>query len=253
MRTWVVVAVIAVSAIFGVLWQILGQPSPLLIESAHAVAKGPNLAVYLSIRNTGAPDRLLGVSSSQAQSAELIFADGGEDGAPIPALHRVSLSPDGGYILLSGVDGDLAAGRLIPVSLSFEHAGDLTFKARIEDGKSMQLHGGEGAICRVERGEPSPALTLRAEPSAVGWNLSIDTQDFIFARELVDGSHVPGTGHAHLYAGGLKLGRLYEPRAQIPALPPGRHIVRVTLNSNDHRTYVVDDKPVTATIEVVAD
>ena len=58
--------------------------------------------------------------------------------------------------------------------------------------------------------------------------------------------HVPGTGHAHLYLNGLKLGRLYVPSARIGALPPGDHMVRVTLNANDHRAYVVDGDPVTA-------
>ena len=33
-------------------------------------------------------------------------------------------------------------------------------------------------------------------------------------------------------------------------LGPGRHEVQVTLNTNDHRTYVVDDEPVSAIAEI---
>jgi hypothetical protein len=70
----------------------------------------------------------------------------------------------------------------------------------------------------------------------------IETRHFRFAEELVDQPHQPGTGHAHLYVGGMKLGRLYGPDARINALPPGRHEVRVTLNTNDHRAYVANGR-----------
>ncbi|MEC8197159.1 MAG: hypothetical protein VX228_12815, partial [Pseudomonadota bacterium] len=70
--------------------------------------------------------------------------------------------------------------------------------------------------------------------------------DFEFTPDLVDGPHVPGTGHGHIYINGLKLGRLYSPTTTIGNLPPGQHEIRVTLSTNDHRAYVVNDIPVTA-------
>ena len=102
---------------------------------------------------------------------------------------------------------------------------------------------------RIGDGEPSPALTLSVTPDqGGGWIVRAETTEFTFARELVDGSHVPGTGHAHLYVGGAKIGRMYEPEARLGRLPPGEHVIRVALNSNDHRTYLVDDAPVSATV-----
>ena len=51
----------------------------------------------------------------------------------------------------------------------------------------------------------------------------------------------------------MKLGRMLEPEAHIGALPKGQHEVRVTLNTNDHRAYVVDDVPVSAAAQIVVD
>ena len=51
----------------------------------------------------------------------------------------------------------------------------------------------------------------------------------------------------------MKIGRLYQPEARIGTLPKGEHQVRLTLNTNDHRAYVVGDQPVTATATIVVD
>jgi len=45
---------------------------------------------------------------------------------------------------------------------------------------------------------------------------------------------------------------MYTPEARIGALPPGDHRIEVTLNTNDHRAYVVGDVPVTASAVVRA-
>jgi hypothetical protein len=65
--------------------------------------------------------------------------------------------------------------------------------------------------------------------------------------------HVPGMGHGHIYVGGMKLDRLFKSEYLIGQLPPGRHEVRVTLNTNDHRAYVVDDVPVSASTFIMVD
>ena len=66
-------------------------------------------------------------------------------------------------------------------------------------------------------------------------------------------NHSPGMGHGHLYLSGMKLGRMLKPEAHIGALPRGTHKVTVTLNTNDHRAYVIGDDPVSATVEIVVD
>ena len=225
--------------------------------SAAPMADRPGaVAVFVTIENTGPPDRIIGASSSEAATVD-ILAPG--DGLPIPAGSRPSLAADGAFLRLGGVAGALDPGRLIPVSLDFERAGPVTMRTRIVDPVATGRAGafgllGIGDICVAgENGEPAPAIRLEVQPDGDGWTVQVLAEEFAFSRDLVDGPHVPGTGHGHLYVGGLKLERLYAPVARIGALPPGRHELRVTLNSNDHRAYVVDDVPVTASAVIEVD
>ncbi|MDJ0614096.1 MAG: copper chaperone PCu(A)C [Rhizobiaceae bacterium] len=104
----------------------------------------------------------------------------------------------------------------------------------------------------VTGSEAKPDLQINAfsKPDQTGWQISADVSNFEFDRELADGDHVTGTGHGHIYLNGLKLGRLYNPTLEIGELPKGTHTLRITLNTNDHRIYVVDGKPVSKTVEL---
>jgi hypothetical protein len=104
-------------------------------------------------------------------------------------------------------------------------------------------HDGTEASTRME-------VRLVAEPDPrAGVNVRIEAEGFTWAPERASGDHVDGEGHAHLYVDGEKLGRVYGEWLHV-ALDPGRHELRVTLNGNDHRDYLVDGAPVEATAEV---
>ena len=168
------------------------------------------------------------------------------------------LAPDGAFIQLSGLEGALDDGRLIPLTLEFEQAGEVSVKARLaaikHEGEAHRFGlFGIGDICRVEEGEPAPRISVSAEAAGESWKVTVRTDAFEFSKEMADGPHVPGTGHGHLYLNGLKLQRLYSGDAVIGALPPGTHEITVTLNTNDHRAYVVDDVPVTARTRIIVD
>lgn len=91
---------------------------------------------------------------------------------------------------------------------------------------------------------PSITLTLSLE-SPCTFNLQIDLANFRFAPENVNGAHVDGEGHAHLYAGDVKLARIYGRHFHATA-PSGSTDITVTLNGNDHATLVHDGQPITA-------
>lgn len=245
------IAVVAAAA----LWLRPSGAALSLSDARAAPAGAGEVRVFLTIANAGPPDRLVGVASPAAAEARLVSPEA-PDGPPLPAGAVASLAEDGAHVWLGGVAGPLTDGRLIPVTLAFEHAGRVTAQARVVDplapgaAASVGLFG-VGDICRVEDGEPAPRLTLAAAPHGEGWRVQAEAEEFAFAEHLVGMPHIPGTGHGHLYAGGLKLGRLYGPEAVLGALPPGEHVLRVTLNSNDHRAYVVDDLPATASVTVV--
>lgn len=214
-----------------------------------------SVGVFLTIRNRGSADKLIAVRSIVAQRSRLVSTTT-ESGLAIPADSSPSLASDGAYILLERVGGTLKDGRLLPITLRFENAGEIRTQARLiapraqGEAASYGLFG-IGDIRRVQDDKPAPAITLDVQPSEDGWQVQVETRNFRFDTDPEDGKHVPGTGHAHLYLNGLKLQRLYESRARIGTLPPGRHEIRVTLNSKDHRTYVVSDTPVSATAEIV--
>ncbi len=214
-----------------------------------------DIAVFLKIENHDGPDRLI---AAHAPAAGSTLIDGPASTLAIPGGSAPTLAPDGAFIRLKSVSGSLSDGQIIPITLEFEHAGRQSVQARLsaptETGEAHDFGlFGIGGICRVGEGEPAPRITLTTRPDGDGWVVEVQAQDFEFTPDMADGLHVPGTGHGHLYLNGLKLQRLYAPTARIGPLPPGQHDVRVTLNTNDHRAYVVGDTPVTANAIITSD
>ena len=95
---------------------------------------------------------------------------------------------------------------------------------------------------------PSVSLALFSEATCT-YNLHIQTTNFTFSPENVNGNHVPGEGHAHLYVDEIKLARLYGEWHHF-TVPAGSKTITVTLNSNDHATLVVGDAPISAIIQL---
>lgn len=230
--------------------------SDLLIEEALAKPlEGDGVGIFMQIANRGTPDRLIGVRSPAGEAT--LYSPVDPAGPPLP-LGSSSLALDGAHVRLSGSDLSAQDGALLPVKLIFQRAGEVALKARLSDptqsGAAQEVGlFGLGDICQVGKGEPAPRLTLSTESDGAGWRVLIAAEEFTFSEEFAGLYHIPGMGHGHLYVGGTKLGRLYANEARIGALPPGRHEVRVTLNTNDHRAYVVGDVPVTASTFITVD
>jgi copper(I)-binding protein len=212
-----------------------------------------SLAGFARLENTGTPDRLVAVSSPTGNATLYDPAQAGR--LPVPQ-GSVALAADSAHIRLDAQG--LEDGTLVPLTLTFEHAGEVNLKARLSDptkqggAEEVGLFG-LGDICIVGDGEPAPQIALHVHPEGDGWRVEIAAEEFTWSEDLVGLYHVPGMGHGHIYVGGMKLGRLYGPTAHIGALPPGEHAVRVTLNTNDHRAYVVDDVPVVAEAVIKVD
>jgi copper(I)-binding protein len=226
----------------------------LVTEVVAAPTDDGEAAAFMSIENTGSPDRLVGVESPVAEVA--LYTPGHAEGPPVP-VGKSTLAPDSAHIRMTASSETFVDGSLIPLTLTFAEAGQVAAKAVLVDPKAKgdaEEFGlfGFADICVVGEGEPAPRIALAVTPEDDGWRVRVEAEEFTFSKDFVDLYHVPGMGHGHLYVGGMKIGRLYEPEAYIGALPKGQHEIRVTLNTNDHRAYVVDDEPVTAsaTIEV---
>ena len=100
-------------------------------------------AAFMAIDNPGGPDdRLLGASSPAARSVALHGSeeDSGvmrmmpvEGGLPLPAGEAVELAPGGIHVMLMGLDGPLAPGDAVPLTLLFESGPlELTLPVEVE-------------------------------------------------------------------------------------------------------------------------
>ncbi|WP_108483723.1 copper chaperone PCu(A)C [Oceaniglobus ichthyenteri] len=231
-------------------------PVPIRAEGATAVpleGEAGALRVFVTLHNDGGADRLIGATSPLADRIELVGP--GAD-ITLPAGSAPILAVDGAHLRMTGV-GDVGDGAVLPITLDFASGAQVATRAVLVDPIARGGAGDLGLlslgdICRVGEGEPAPHLTLEVAAQGDGWQVRVLSQEFTFT-EIVDGlGHVPGYGHGHLYLNGVKLQRMYEAQAQIGALPPGEHVIEVTLNTNDHRAYVVDDVPVTAQVALRA-
>lgn len=248
-----IAAVLAIAALaVGGVWAFQPQSRDILLSDAAAqparMGERVALAVTVEIENRGRPDRLLSVSSREAARAVL---HGGAPGAglPIPGNDSASLASDGAHVMLLGLEGEAAPGRLVPITLTFENAGPVRTRARIAEpatGDGGMDHAAHAALQRDVPAESAPAMALSVTPDGEGWVVDVAVQNFRFAPENMDGPHRDGEGHGHIYIDGLKLGRLTSPTARIGALPPGDHVIRVSLNTNDHATYAVDGRLIIA-------
>ena len=242
--------IVAVGVAIGVaLWaggSLKPVASEILISNASATPM-PNgtIVATLTIENQGTPDRLVGVSSTLSSAH---FHDGSL-GLPVP-IGTSSLASDSAHIMIMPPETPVEDGTLIPIALQFETAGEVRLKARLSTPEpgSMAAHDamGHGAMVLEIVEAPFPAVSVSAVPQGDGWMVQIDVQNFNFSEAMQDEEHVPGTGHGHVYLGGIKLGRVFDKTYDIGPLPPGQHRLRVSLNTNDHRTLSTNGKPVVA-------
>ena len=143
------------------------------------------------------------------------------------------------------------------------HPGELVFEAATAGAFALNFHvfadakfvgaddhhGSETPETVVSETPVSVQITAESDGKA-GVNVSIVTEGFRFAPELVDQPHTPGAGHAHIYANGVKLGRVFASEYHIAELPPGDHEIRVSLNANDHGDLVYGGAKVESIVTV---
>ena len=122
---------------------------------------------------------------------------------------------------------------------------------------SAHDHGQDGGHTNhktIEVTSPVPTLELFIHPDgSQSRNLEIRTTNFTFDPQAVNGEHVPGHGHAHVYVNNVKIARAYGPWVHLQALPSGTHNIRVTLNANDHSYLASGYTPIEATTTLIID
>ena len=257
MRASIVVAIAALSLVAVILlWRGLTPADPVGLSGVQAepvLGEEGTVQVFLTMETGDFPDVLISAESPAAETVEII-SPAGKSQLTIPARSTPSLSGDGAYLRLTGIEGEVSAGRLIPVTLTFLRSGDLSVRARV--GENDDPHAKHRAMAAMadDPDGPVPQMTLALEPAANGATLvRLEVENFTFDPGSDTPEHVPGHGHGHLYLDGLKLQRMYTSEALIGALPQGDYEVKVELNSNLHVPYRDTNGPVAATARLVVE
>ena len=106
-----------------------------------SIGPGSNSAAYLTLTTDGDdPDRLIAAATPLAERAELhdhIMEDGIARMRPVDAIdvvpgEAVSLEPGGLHIMLMGLKKKLEPGMALPVTLSFEKAGEVEIELTVQ-------------------------------------------------------------------------------------------------------------------------
>ena len=93
-------------------------------------------------------------------------------------------------------------------------------------------------------GLPEVAIQSVEEGVDGEWTLNVDFENFEIREDKVDQENVPGEGHAHIYVNGEKVSRLFAEQHTFEDLLSDGDIVRVEINTNDHRPYTHDGTPI---------
>ena len=131
---------------------------------------------------------------------------------------------------------------------------EIQFTANATGRFALTFHGaadstGSGATEAMDHGPMESATPVNLGISAQveddgGTHISIETEGWRWAPEEVNLANTEGAGHAHIYADGVKVGRIYGAYHYLPALAPGNHEIRVNLNTNAHNDLMWEGKPV---------
>ena len=110
-------------------------------------------------------------------------------------------------------------------------------------------HGDPSSGIEVPEHASAPGVELGVTPDPLsGWTVETTVTDFSFTPEAAGAESRFGEGHAHLYVNGEKVARVYGKVYHLPELEPGVNRIRLTLNGNDHSTYMNDGEEIAAEI-----
>lgn len=121
------------------------------IEGAVArasIGNAPTSAVYMTITTSGGPDSLIAAASPAAQAVELhaSLEEGGVskmqrlDAVPVAADAPARLEPGGYHIMLIGLAAPLDEGATVPLTLTFEKAGEVTLDVPVTKDVAGHMH-----------------------------------------------------------------------------------------------------------------
>lgn len=155
-RQWALVAALGMSAV-GSAWAHDYEVGQIEVDDLWVRATTPNQpngAGYMEIDNdANTADRLLSVSSDAAERVELhtVQTENGvakmrhlPDGVEIPADGELKLAPGGHHVMFMKLKQPFTEGAEIPATLTFEKAGEVAVKFKVQPF-GYRVNGGHEA------------------------------------------------------------------------------------------------------------
>ena len=103
-------------------------------------------------------------------------------------------------------------------------------------------------------GDDQPSLYLSVQPyDSYGWVVIYNANNFTFNAENASSQHIQGEGHGHLYVNDVKIARLYGEPYYLRDLNMGANTIRITLNTNNHLSYVFNGAVIEKNVEIVVE
>lgn len=108
-------------------------------------------AAYFTVKNKGAADKLVGVSSDVAASTmlhQMVNKDGmmimqHVDSLSVPAGGSAVLKPGSYHVMFVGLKAQLKAGTAFPLHLTFEKAGKVTVQVAVQRPEGARAEAGK--------------------------------------------------------------------------------------------------------------
>ena len=159
--------------------------------------------------------------------------------------HKIWLGLLGIGLLTAGFLAGFWAGYGAPTATHDDHAhADEELHGHDEHADEEHAHSHDETAAAQTRMN----VSLHAhKDSKSGYNIRIETTNFSFAPHNAGKNHSAGEGHAHLYANGEKIARVYGEWHKIGEYPHGTQLT-AALYTNDHHLYAYQGEPVEDTI-----
>ncbi|MGI0481726.1 hypothetical protein ACN4EE_13160 [Geminocystis sp. CENA526] len=120
-------------------------------------------------------------------------------------------------------------------SLLFVNTNKIEAQNNHHHQKEKSTHNHTHKSIELSDNDTIPTIKIIVSPDKVkGWNLEIQSSNFVFKPENINQNSNINEGHGHLYINGEKITRIYSNWYHIPELPKGKNEIKVTLNTNLH-------------------
>lgn len=155
-KPYVMAAALSLAPVLTPISALAADPK-ITVTDAYARSTTPNAksgAIFFELVNDGAVDRLVAVATPAAKTAQLhthsedengvMRMQHVEEGFVLPSGKTVAFARGGKHVMLLGLTGPLEDGATVPLTLTFEKAGEVTVDVVVDRARKPKAGHGSG-------------------------------------------------------------------------------------------------------------